>query len=238
MGARRDGEETTLERQEVAATGLRFDRGAYAARVSSSPMPGVSRPTLRDRFDVAPAPGCAGPPRTHHRDLYLASDGSYDFAGNGGGIGIEIQGADGERLGRIARSADVPDNVHAEYLAAITGLEAISGSITDGDGIGLLVDQLTLAEDLNRYAAFVNDPRRHDPVEARVPATLLDDWRGLRPMLDRAGDLRVVHVPGGSNPAHELARHSTRFESLPDVAPGPQLPSLRGDVGRGVPADD
>lgn len=201
-------------------------------------MPGVSRPTLRDRFDIAPAPGSAGPPRTHHRDLYLASDGSYSIVGNSGGIGVEIQDADGERLGRIARAVDVPDNVHAEYLAAITGLEALSDSIGYGEAVGLLVDQLTVAEDLNRYAAFVNDPRRHDPVEARVPASLLDDWRGLRSMLDRAGDLRVVHVPGGSNPAHELARHPVRFESLPDVTAGPQLPSLRGDVGRGSPADD
>ncbi|MFB6354796.1 MAG: ribonuclease H, partial [Halobacteriales archaeon] len=44
-------------------------------------MAGYGR--LRDLFDDAPTPHIAHPPRTHHRDYYLATDGSF-LAGRGG----------------------------------------------------------------------------------------------------------------------------------------------------------
>jgi len=63
-------------------------------------MAAYGRPTLRDLFDEAPTPHIAHPPRTHHRDFYLATDGSYRGSrdangGPNGGLGVVIETRDG-----------------------------------------------------------------------------------------------------------------------------------------------
>ncbi len=56
-------------------------------------MAAHGRPALRDLFDESPTPHIAHPPRTHHRDFYVATDGS--FRGSGGGLGAVIETRDG-----------------------------------------------------------------------------------------------------------------------------------------------
>ena len=68
-------------------------------------MAAYGRPTLRDLFDEAPTPHIAHPPRTHHRDFYVATDGSYrndDDGDTNGGLGVVIETRDGERVSMTA----------------------------------------------------------------------------------------------------------------------------------------
>ncbi len=68
-------------------------------------MAAHGRSALRDLFDESPTPHIAHPPRTHHRDFYVATDGS--FRKSGGGLGAVIETRDGTRVARIA-TADTP----------------------------------------------------------------------------------------------------------------------------------
>ena len=67
-------------------------------------MAAYCRPVLRNLFDDSPTPHIAHPPRTHRRDFYLATDGSYRDDRRGG-LGVVIQTRDGERVARLS----VPD---------------------------------------------------------------------------------------------------------------------------------
>ena len=87
-------------------------------------MASPGRPLLRDLFDGAPTPHIAHPPRTHHRDFYLATDGS--FVAGRGGLGAILETGDGERVFRLARVAESPDNNVAEYRALRRGLDALA----------------------------------------------------------------------------------------------------------------
>ncbi len=61
-------------------------------------------PSLRDLFDESPTPHIAHPPRTHHRDFYVTSDGSFTGT-RAGGLGVVIETRDGRRVARLS----VPD---------------------------------------------------------------------------------------------------------------------------------
>ena len=84
-------------------------------------MAAYGRPALRDLFDDSPTPHIAHSPRTHHRDFYLATDGS--FRESGGGLGAVIETRDGQRVGRdhapAPLRADVPDGPLAEIDAVV-----------------------------------------------------------------------------------------------------------------------
>ncbi|EMA46554.1 hypothetical protein C449_04375, partial [Halococcus saccharolyticus DSM 5350] len=88
-------------------------------------MAAYGRPTLRDLFDDSPTPHIAHPPRTHHREFYVATDGSFRVAG--GGLGVVIETRDGERVARLSIPDDPPDNNVAEYRALHLGLDVQRG---------------------------------------------------------------------------------------------------------------
>jgi len=83
-------------------------------------MAAYGRPSLRDLFDESPTPHIAHPPRTHHRDFYIATDGSY--TDTSGGLGAVIETRDGERVARLSLPDNAPDNNVAEYRALHLGL--------------------------------------------------------------------------------------------------------------------
>ena len=87
-------------------------------------MAAYGRPSLRDLFDEAPTPHIAHPPATHHRDFYLATDGS--FRESGGGLGVVIETRDGTRVTRLAVTNEPPDNNVAEYQALHLGLDVLA----------------------------------------------------------------------------------------------------------------
>jgi len=84
-------------------------------------MAAYGRPSLRDLFDESPTPHIAHPPRTHHRDFYIATDGSY--TDTSGGLGAVIETRDGERVARLSLPDNAPDNNVAEYRALHLGLD-------------------------------------------------------------------------------------------------------------------
>ena len=88
-------------------------------------MAAYGRPTLRDLFDESPTPHIAHPPRSHHRDFYIATDGSFRPHSGGpvngdrtptepGGLGVVIETLDGEMI-------DAPQVRQAEWVLARAG---------------------------------------------------------------------------------------------------------------------
>ena len=123
-------------------------------------MAAYGRPSLRDLFDEAPTPHIAHPPRTHHRDYYLATDGSYRDAG--GGLGVVIGTRDGERVARLSVPNEAPDNNVAEYRALHLGLDVLAHRCPDDASVGLLVDHDDLAGNVNA-AVLATRGNRYDP---------------------------------------------------------------------------
>jgi len=107
-------------------------------------------PGLAELFDEAPTPHIAHPPHTHHRDVYVATDGADH--GREGGLGVVVETRDGRRLTRVARPDAVPDNNVAEYRALHLGLDVLAAHAPAGASVGVLVDHDDLAANVNAAA--------------------------------------------------------------------------------------
>jgi len=177
-------------------------------------------PSLRNLFDDAPTPHIAHSPRTHYRDYYVATDGS--FFGDGAGVGAIIETRDGDCLSRIARSDDAPDNNTAEYRALALGLDTLAEHAPVTARVGLLVDHDGLAENVNAATLDMQDPGW--PARPSVPDPSRDRWRTIRDHIDGFADVRAACVISDRNPAHVLANAPGEY---PHVSGTPARPARR-----------
>jgi hypothetical protein len=194
-------------------------------------MAAYSRPALRNLFDDSPTPHIAHPPRTHHRDYYLAADGSFRQSGEGG-LGVLIETRDGRTVARLAMPDRVPDNNVAEYRALHLGLDVLADVVPDEARVGVLVDHDDLAANVNRATlATGGDP----PHPYRVPQAARHHWRGIRARVARFAELRAARIDSRENPAHPLANTPEQYRGAqvrpePDDLPG-EPADLREESG-------
>jgi len=177
-------------------------------------MAAYGRPTLRDLFDEAPTPHIAHPPATHHRDFYLATDGS--FRKSGGGLGVVIETRDGERVGRLSVPDDVPDNNVAEYRALHLGLDVLAARSPADARVGILVDHDQLAANVNAALLAAGEPRTSGRYPVSVPHTTGLHWRGIRARLHGFDAVRAARIPSDYNPAHPLANAPEQYRHVND----------------------
>ncbi|MFB6104710.1 MAG: ribonuclease H [Halobacteriaceae archaeon] len=167
---------------------------------------------LRDLFDDSPTPHIAHPPSTHRRSYYVATDGS--FSTDGGGLGVIIESRDGERVARIARPDDAPDNNTAEYRALHLGLDVLADRVPADARVGILVDHDDLAADVNAAVIAGRRPD-YEPVSPyAVPGGAASHWRGIRARLAGFTSVRAARIDSRANPAHPLANAPEEFRHL------------------------
>jgi hypothetical protein len=205
-------------------------------------MAAYGRPSLRDLFDDAPTPHIAHPPRTHHRDFYLATDGS--FRERGGGLGAVIETRDGTRVARLSIPNEPPNNNVAEYRALHLGLDVLATRAPGSARVGVLVDHDELAANVNASVLAAQDARRETPHQISVPGGTGLHWRGIRARTRGFDEIRVARIPSGRNPAHPLANAPREYAHvndepdrcvLPDVPQSEERipPPSRSDRGAG-----
>jgi ribonuclease HI len=179
-------------------------------------MAAYGRPSLRDLFDESPTPHIAHPPRTHHRDYYLATDGSYRAVGGGneagepsGGLGVVIETRDSERVARLSVGDHAPDNNVAEYRALHLGLDVLADRAPDDARVGLLIDHDDLAGNVNQAILASRGPTWESRVS--VPVGTGNHWRGIRARIRGFGNVRAARIPSDVNPAHPLANAPDQY---------------------------
>lgn len=184
---------------------------------------------LRDLFDDSPTPHIAHPPSTHQRSYYVATDGS--FSETGGGLGVIIETRDGERVARVARTDDAPDNNTAEYRALHLGLDVLAARAPDEARVGILVDHDDLAADVNAAVIAGRRPD-YEPVSPyAVPGGAASHWRGIRARLAGFQSVRAARIDSRTNPAHPLANAPDEFRHINREPDRCLLPSAdEGDV--------
>lgn len=165
-------------------------------------MAAYGRKSLRDRFDSAPTPHVAHPPRTHHRDFYLATDGSYHLHDHRAGMGVVIETRDGTRVARFALPTTATDNNIAEYQALHFGLDVLAARVPKNTRVGVLIDHDSLATNVNAASLARNG---WHPGEIRIPPASQNHWRGIRARIAGFEELRAAVINGSENPAHPLA---------------------------------
>ena len=168
------------------------------------------RPALRNLFDDSPTPHIAHPPHTHHRDFYLAADGSFRNSGEGG-LGVIIETRDGGRVARLSIPDRVPDNNVAEYRALHLGLDVLAAHAPPSARVGVLVDHDDLAANVNRAALAGRGSDYRPPHPFRVPGAAEHHWRGIRARVNGFGEIRAARIRSTENPAHPLANAPERF---------------------------
>lgn len=180
-------------------------------------MARYGRSPLRDLFDDAPTPHIAHPPLTHHRDYYVATDGS--FSEHGGGIGAIIETGTGDCLVRLAQHDDAPDNNVAEYHALHIGLTALATHAPPTARIGVLVDHNDLAANVNRHALGMTDPDwPAQPIP--IPPASKHYWDEIREQIATYPDIRAACLQSDQNPAHVLANAPDAYKHVNnDIAP-------------------
>ena len=167
---------------------------------------------LRALFDESPTPHIAHPPRTHHRDFYVATDGSYSLQSDDGGLGAIIETRDGERVARLSvPDESVTDNNVAEYRALHLGLDVLAARAPDGARVGVLVDHDDLAANVNSAALATRRTDHTPPRKLSVPSAGEHHWRGIRARVSRFGEIRAAVLESGQNPAHALANAPEEF---------------------------
>lgn len=166
-------------------------------------MAAYGRPALRDLFDESPTPHIAHPPRTHRRDFYVATDGS--FRDEGGGLGVLIETRNGDGVARLSMSDPAPDNNVAEYRALHLGLDVLAERAPAGARVGVLIDHDALAANVNRATLALKGPDWRPPHPVKVPAATRHHWRGIRARISGFRELRAARIPSDKNPAHPLA---------------------------------
>jgi ribonuclease HI len=195
-------------------------------------MAAYSRPALRNLFDDSPTPHIAHPPRTHHRDYYIAADGSFRQSGEGG-LGVLIETRDGQTVARLAMPDRVPDNNVAEYRALHLGLDVLAEHAESDARVGVLVDHDDLAANVNRATLAAKGDRPPHPY--RVPRAARHHWRGIRARVARFAELRAARINSRENPAHPLANTPEQYRGAqvrPDPADLPGEPAdLRDEAG-------
>jgi ribonuclease HI len=176
-------------------------------------MAAYGRPSLRDLFDQAPTPHIAHPPETHHREFYLATDGS--FRESGGGLGVLVETRDGTRVTRLSVPRDSPDNNVAECRALRLGLNALATRSPPGVRVGVLLDHDQLAAKVNAsvLAAGSTFDTHH---EVSVPGMSDRHWREIRSCLSEFGEVRAARIPSDRNPAHPLANAPEQYAHVND----------------------
>ena len=172
-------------------------------------MAAYGRPALRDLFDDSPTPHIAHPPHTHHRDFYVATDGSYRASGSG--LGVLIETRDGERVLRLSVPDDAPDNNVAEYRALHLGLDALSARAPDSARVGVLIDHDDLAANVNAASIGAGDPAWSSPHPIRIPRASEHHWRGIRARIRGFSALRAARIRSDENPAHALANAPDQY---------------------------
>jgi ribonuclease HI len=173
-------------------------------------MAAHGRPGLRDLFDESPTPHIAHPPRTHHRDFYVATDGSFRAA-EPGGIGAVIETRDGRRVARVALPDASPDNNVAEYRALHLGLDVLAERTPPDARVGVLVDHDDLASNVNAAVLATGHPEFDPPRELTVPSESHYHWRGIRARLSGFDEVRAARIRSDRNPAHPLANAPDRY---------------------------
>ena len=202
-------------------------------------MAAYGRPSLRDLFDEAPTPHIAHPPATHHRDFYLATDGS--FRETSGGLGVVIETRDGTRVTRLSVPNRSPNNNVAEYRALHLGLDVLATRSPPSARIGLLVDHDDLAANVNA-SILATGSRYETPHSVSVPDRSSNHWRGIRARLCGFEEVRAARISSDCNPAHPLANAPGQYAHVndeaercvvPEVAPASEEipPPSRADRG-------
>ncbi|QDX41761.1 ribonuclease H [Salarchaeum sp. JOR-1] len=187
-------------------------------------MAHAGRSSLRTLFDDAPTPHIAHPPHTHHRDFYVATDGSY--VDGTGGLGVIIESRSGERVARLAVPDRVPDNNVAEYRALHLGLDVLAARAPRDARVGVLVDHDEVAANVNLAALAANGPDYRPLRDVSVPSTVGHHWRGIRARVASFTELRAAALPSGRNPAHVLANAPNEYAHVNDEPPKCLLPGL------------
>lgn len=194
-------------------------------------MAAHGRPALRDLFDESPTPHIAHPPRTHHRDFYVATDGSFRSAGEGG-LGAVIETRDGRRVARIALPDAAPDNNVAEYRALHLGLDVLAERAPSDALIGVLVDHDDLASNVNAAVLAEGHPDFEPPRPFTVPPESRHHWRGIRARVSEFDEVRAARINSDRNPAHPLANSPNQYAHVnrePDRCVLPDAAPLGGD---------
>jgi len=173
-------------------------------------MAAYRRPVLRNLFDESPTPHIAHPPRTHRREFYVATDGSYR-TDRTGGLGVVIETREGDRVARLSVPDAAPDNNVAEYRALHLGLDVLAARAPRGARVGVLVDHDELAANVNRAILAARGPDDRPPHPVSVPHSSTNHWRGIRARLAGFGALRAARIDSGDNPAHPLANAPDRY---------------------------
>ncbi|MFB6305108.1 MAG: ribonuclease H [Haloferacaceae archaeon] len=191
------------------------------------------RSTLRDLFDDSPTPHIAHPPRTHRREFYVATDGSYRRSG--GGLGAVIETRDGRRVARAALPDAAPDNNVAEYRALHLGLDLLANRAPADARVGVLVDLDELAANVNRTVLAADDWQPGDAVA--VPGGSEHHWRGIRARIAGFAELRAARIDGRENPAHPLANAPAEYAHVNDRPDRCVIPPSHGARSGSEPAD-
>lgn len=173
-------------------------------------MAAYGRPSLRDLFDDSPTPHIAHPPRTHHRDFYVATDGSFHGV-DAGGLGVLIETRDGETVARLSVPDDAPDNNVAEYRALHLGLDVLAARAPSEASIGIVLDHDDLAANVNRATLAASAPDRRPPHPFCVPPRTDNHWRGIRARIAGFDEVRAARLNSGENPAHPLANAPDQY---------------------------
>lgn len=195
-------------------------------------MAAHGRRTLRSLFDESPTPHIAHPPETHHRDFYVATDGSYRR--DGGGLGAVVETRDGDRVAKIAICDTAPDNNVAEYRALHLGLDVLAARTPPDARVGVLVDHDDLAADVNAAVLADRGPGRgiHG---ISPPAGVGHHWRGIRARLAEFAAIRAAVVDGDANPAHPLANDPESYAHVNDRPARCVLPDREPTTEPGSP---
>lgn len=158
-----------------------------------------SRRALRERFDDANHPAPQRMPHTHHRDRYLATDGS--MTPSGARIGAVLEAASGRTIGRWHGTVPAPDNNAAEVAALHFGLDLAACHLSRETSLGVLLDHDVLA----RAVAACATPGLPTPVRPPCGSASPNHWGGITARVAALTDVRVGLVDSRENPAHPVA---------------------------------
>ena len=175
-------------------------------------MAAYGRQPLRNLFDDSPTPHIAHPPCTHHRQYYLATDGSFRKSGSGG-LGVVIETSGGERVNRLSVPDRVPNNNVAEYRALHLGLDVLAARAPSEARVGVLVDHDDLAANVNAATLRARQSDWPGP-RPSIPRGSRHHWRGIRARINGFEELRAARIESRENPAHPLANAPGRYRHV------------------------
>lgn len=196
-------------------------------------MAAHGRPTLRDIFDDSPTPHIAHPPETHQRDFYVATDGSYRTGG--GGLGVVIETATGDRVARLSIPDQAPDNNVAEYRALHLGLDVLDARTPRDVSVGVLVDHDELAGNINSIVLAGRTPDWDPPQTVTIPEATANHWRGIRARIGGFESLRAAQIDSDDNPAHPLANTPDKYGHVGKERDRCIIPPTATQTGSQVP---